>query len=154
MFRWLMVGFGIGMAALVFISTFFYREKHFTQEQKQPPFFTAIKECFTNRSFVVFETISFTIIFAQTAIMQGIWLYFDELKVPGLPLYVALAVGIVAGVILWINRRDKWGVKTSTRLMALIFAVGCFSCWWAGVRSSHLPSAFCASASGLPAACT
>ncbi|HSQ18165.1 MAG TPA: MFS transporter [Anaerolineales bacterium] len=125
-FRWLMVGFGIGMAALVFVSTFFYREKHFTQEQKQPPFFTAIKECFTNRAFVVFETISFTIIFAQTAIMQGIWLYFDELKVPGLPLYVALAVGIVAGVVLWINRRDKWGVKTSTRLMALIFAVGCF----------------------------
>jgi hypothetical protein len=82
-FRWLMVAFGIGMAALVFISTFFYREKHFTQEQKQPPFFTAIKECFTNRSFVVFETISFTIIFAQTAIMQGIWLYVEDLKVPG-----------------------------------------------------------------------
>ena len=110
-FRWLMVSFGIGMAALVFISTFFYREKHFTQEQKQPPFFTAIKECFTNRSFVVFETISFTIIFAQTAIMQGIWLYFDELKVPGLPLYVALAIGIVAGVILWINRPRKVGTS-------------------------------------------
>jgi glycoside/pentoside/hexuronide:cation symporter, GPH family len=126
-FRWLMVGFGIGMAALVFISTFFYREKHFAQEQQQPPFFTAIKECFTNRSFVIFEIISFTIIFAQTALMQGIWLYFDELKVSGLPLYIALAVGIVGGVLLWINRRDKWGIKNSTRIMTLIFASGCFA---------------------------
>jgi len=126
-FRWLMVGFGIGMAALIFISTFFYREKHFAQEEEQPPFFTAFKECFTNRSFVVFETISFTIIFAQTSLMQGIWLYFDELKVSGLPLYIALAVGIVGGVVLWINRRDKWGIKTSTRIMTLVFALGCFA---------------------------
>jgi GPH family glycoside/pentoside/hexuronide:cation symporter len=125
-FRWLMNAFGIAMAALVFISTFFYREKHFTQEEKQPPFFTAIKDCFTNRSFVVFETISFTIIFAQTALMQGIWLYFDELKVSGLPLYIALAVGIIGGVVLWINRRDRWGIKTSTRIMALVFSIGCF----------------------------
>ncbi len=139
-FRWLMVGFGIGMAALVFISTFFYREKHFAQEQQQPPFFTAIKECFTNRSFVVFETISFTIIFAQTALMQGIWLYFDELKVSGLPLYIALAAGIVGGVVLWINRRDKWGIKNSTRIMALVFAIGCLAL----VLGGHyvIPAAF------------
>lgn len=139
-FRWLMVAFGVGMAALVFISTFFYREKHFTQEQKQPPFFTAIKECFKNRSFVVFETISFTIIFAQTALMQGIWLYFDELQVSGLPLYIALAVGIVGGVALWISQRDRWGIKTSTRLMALVFAIGCLALLVGG--RSVIPAAF------------
>src|SRR5512143_3196821 len=73
-FRWLMIGFGIGMAALVLFSTFFYRENHFAQEQKQPSFFAAIKACFRNRSFVLFEVISFTVIFAQTALMQGIWI--------------------------------------------------------------------------------
>ena len=124
-FRWLMVGFGIGISVLVFISTYFYHEKHFTQEQQQPPFFGAIKECFANRSFVVFETVSFAIIFAQTALMQGIWLYFDELHVSGLPLYISLAAGIVGGVVLWINRREKWGIKTSTRIMAMVFAIGC-----------------------------
>jgi GPH family glycoside/pentoside/hexuronide:cation symporter len=139
-FRWLMVGFGIGMAALVYISTFFYREKHFAQEQEQPPFFTSIKECFTNRSFVVFETISFTIIFAQTALMQGIWLYFDEIKVSGLPLYIALAAGIIGGVVLWINRREKWGIKTSTRIMALVFATGCLTLLLGG--HSVIPAAF------------
>jgi GPH family glycoside/pentoside/hexuronide:cation symporter len=126
-FRWLMTAFGLGMAALVFVSTFFYREKHFTQAEQQPPFVTAFKECFRNRSFIVFESISFTVIFAQTALMQGIWLYFDELKVSGLPLYVSLAAGIIGGVVLWINRRDKWGIKTSTRIMTLVFAIGCFA---------------------------
>jgi len=139
-FRWLMISFGVGMAALIFASTFFYREKHFAQEQEQPSFFRAIKECFTNRSFVVFETISFTIIFAQTALMQGIWLYFDELNVSGLPLYLALAVGIVAGIFLWIKRRDVWGIKTSTRLMALLFSAGCISLLLGG--RYMLPSVF------------
>jgi len=139
-FRWLMVGFGVGMSALILVSTFFYREKHFAQEQKQPAFLTAIKECFTNRSFVVFETISFTVIFAQTALMQGIWLYFDELQVSGLPLYVALAAGIVGGVLLWINRRDKWGIKASTRTMALVFAIGCFALLLGGRHV--IPAAF------------
>lgn len=139
-FRWLMVAFGVGMAALVFFSTFFYREKHFTQNQAQPPFLEAIKDCFTNRSFVVFETISFTIIFAQTALMQGIWLYFDEFAVPGLPLYIALGVGIVGGVVLWINRREKWGIKTSTRLMALVFSAGCLALLLGG--RSVVPAAF------------
>jgi glycoside/pentoside/hexuronide:cation symporter, GPH family len=139
-FRWLMVAFGIGMAALVFFSTFFYREKFFTQEQQQPAFFTAIKECLTNRSFVVFETISFTIIFAQTALMQGIWLYFDELKISGVPLYIALAAGIIGGVVLWINQREKWGLKTSTRIMTVVFAIGCFALLVGGY--SLVPAAF------------
>lgn len=131
-FRWLMTGFGIGMAVLAFISTFFYREKHFTQEQEQPPFFKAFAECFRNKAFIVFETISFTIIFAQTALMQGIWIYFDEIDVSRLPLYIALGTGIVAGVFLWINRRDKWGVKKSTIIMTLLFAIGCFSILFGG----------------------
>jgi GPH family glycoside/pentoside/hexuronide:cation symporter len=126
-FRWMMVAIGLGMSLLVYISTYFYHEKNFTQDQEQPPFFSAIKECFTNRSFVVFETISFTIIFAQTALMQGIWLYFDEIPVEGLPLYISLAVGIVGGVVLWIKRRERWGIKTSTRIMTVVFAIGCLA---------------------------
>jgi GPH family glycoside/pentoside/hexuronide:cation symporter len=32
----------------------------------------------------------------------------------------------VGGVFLWINRREPWGVKLSTRLFSLAFAIGCF----------------------------
>ncbi len=139
-FRWLMIGFGIAMAALVFCSTFFYRENHFAQEQRQPSLFAAIRECFRNRSFVVFEVISFTVIFAQTALMQGIWLYFDEIKVSTLPLYIALGLGIVGGMLLWINRLEPWGVKTSTRVMSLLFALGCFVLLLGG--RTVIPAAF------------
>ncbi len=125
-FRWFMALFAVGMGVLIFASTFFYKEKHYTQDQEQPGFLTAFKECFTNRSFVIFEVISFTIIFVQTSLMQGLWYYFDEISVPAMPLYLALAGGIIGGVFLWINRREPWGVKLSTRLFSLSFAIGCF----------------------------
>lgn len=125
-FRWFMVLFAVVMGMIIFASTFFYKEKHYTQEAEQFGFVRAFIECFTNRSFVVFEVLSFTIIFVQTALMQGLWYYFDEIDVSRTPLYVALAAGIIGGVFLWINRREPWGVKLSTRLFSLAFAVGCF----------------------------
>jgi glycoside/pentoside/hexuronide:cation symporter, GPH family len=121
-----MVMFGIGLAVLVLISTLFYREKHYAQEGEQFGFIDSIKRCFSNRSFLLFETISFTIIFVQTALMAGLWYYFDEINVSAVPLYFSLAAGIVAGVVLWISMRDRWGVKKSVRLMSLLFSVGCF----------------------------
>ncbi len=125
-FRWFMVLFAVAMGVIIFASTFFYKEKHYTQEAEQFGFVRAFIACFTNRSFVVFEVLSFTIIFVQTALMQGLWYYFDEIDVSRTPLYVALAAGIIGGVFLWINRREPWGVKLSTRLFSLIFAIGCF----------------------------
>lgn len=125
-FRWIMAGFGLGMGAMVLFSTFFYQEKHFQQEEEQFSLFKSIKECFTNRSFIVFEVISFTVIYVQTALMQGVLYYFDELRVPAVPLYAALGLGIVGGVVLWVTQVRRWGVKLSVRLMSLLFAVGCF----------------------------
>ncbi len=125
-FRWFMALFALGMGLVIFSSTFFYKEKHYTQDEEQPGFFTAFKECFANRSFVLFEIISFTIMFVQTSLMQGLWYYFDEIDVARTPLYAALALGIIGGVFLWINRREPWGVKLSTRLFSLAFAIGCF----------------------------
>lgn len=125
-FQWFMIIFGVVMCAVIFASTYFFHEKHYVQEDQQPPFLLSLKECFRNRSFIVFESISFTIIFAQTALMTGLWFYFDEIDVPRIPLYIALAVGIIGGVIFWIQRRDTWGVKTCTRWFSLLFALGCF----------------------------
>jgi GPH family glycoside/pentoside/hexuronide:cation symporter len=114
------------MGLVIYASTFFYKEKHYTQEDEQPGIIDALAQCFTNRSFVIFEVLSFTIMFVQTSLMQGLWYYFDEIDVARTPLYVALAAGIIGGVFLWINRREPWGVKFSTRLFSLLFAVGCF----------------------------
>jgi GPH family glycoside/pentoside/hexuronide:cation symporter len=126
LFRIIMFILGIAMGMVIFFSTFFYREKRFTQAEEQFAFFKSLKDCFTNRAFVVFEVLSFTAIFAQTALMQGLWIYFDKIAVSPAPLYLALAVGIVVGAALWINRRDVWGIKVSVRWMSLMFATGCF----------------------------
>jgi GPH family glycoside/pentoside/hexuronide:cation symporter len=116
---------GVLVGVLIFLSTFFYREKHFQQDEQQPGLWTAIKECFRNKSFIVFEVMSFTVIYIQTALMQGVLYYFDELKVPGMPMYLALAVGIVGGLIFWIKMRDVWGIKQNMRAVCLEFAIGC-----------------------------
>lgn len=97
LFRTVLTGFGLVMGALIFASTFFYREKHFQQAEQQFSLVKSIKECFANFSFVMFLTISFTVIYVQTALMQGVLYYFDELKVSAIPLYVALLAGIVGG---------------------------------------------------------
>jgi len=125
LFPWVMAGFGIVMSMIIFFSTFYYSEKHYLQDEQQPPFFSALKECFKNLSFLIFEAISFTVIFVQTGLMLGLGYYLDELGLPGVPLYAALGVGIILGIIVFVNRREKWGVKNSTRLMALVFSLGC-----------------------------
>ena len=71
-FRLIMTGFGIAVGLIIFFSTFFYQEKHLNQADEQLPFFQALKECFTNFSFIVFESIGFTVIYVQTALMQGV----------------------------------------------------------------------------------
>jgi GPH family glycoside/pentoside/hexuronide:cation symporter len=125
-FQMIMAGFGVLMAALIFFSTFFYKEKHYQQEEVQPPFFKSLKECFTNRSFLVFEVLSFTIIYVQTALMLGLNYYLGEFSLPAVPLYAALGVGIVGGVFFFVRLREKLGVKVCTMIMTLIFSIGCF----------------------------
>ncbi len=124
-FRWAMIGLGVAMGLIIFFSTYFFKEKHFAQEEEQFGFIKAFKECFTNRSFVVFEVLSFTIMFAQTALMTGIWYYFDVLDMPRGPMLTALGAGIVLGVIVWIRLRDRWGIKLCTQIFTLCFALGC-----------------------------
>jgi glycoside/pentoside/hexuronide:cation symporter, GPH family len=123
-FQAIMIAFGIAMGLLIFFSTFFYREKHLQQAEQQFGFVKSLVECFKNRSFVIFEVMSFTVIFVQTALMMGVLYYFDEIDVAAAPLYVALLVGIIAGVVTFVRMREKWGVKNSTRYMALVFSFG------------------------------
>lgn len=125
-FQMIMAGFGILMAALIFISTYFYQEKNLQQAEHQPPFLKSLKECFTNRSFIVFEVISFTIIFVQTSLMLGLNYYLAEFSTPALALYISLGAGIVGGIFLFVNMREKIGVKYCTMLMAAVFSAACF----------------------------
>lgn len=125
MYRLIMAGLAIGMGLIVYFSTFFYEEKHFQQQEQQLPFLKSIKESFSNFAFVIFLVLSFSIMYIQTSLMQGVAYYFDEVMGTALPAYIGLGVGIVTGIILWVNRRDRWGVKRCLAIWLGLFALGC-----------------------------
>ncbi len=125
-FRTILIAMAVVMGIIIAVSTFFYEEKHFQQEEQQPPFLTAFKESLKNKAFIIFLVVSFTVIYIQTSLMQGVAYYFDEvMRDNGLPIYIGLAVGIVAGIFLWVKMRDRWGVKRCLMVWLGIFAAGC-----------------------------
>jgi GPH family glycoside/pentoside/hexuronide:cation symporter len=130
-YRLIMIGLGVLMAVVIYASTFFYKENHFQQEEEQFNFWKSLGACFRNKSFVVFESISFTVIYVQNQLMQGIYYYYDELsmgvaKSTGTALTLgSLFAGAVLGLLLFLNRRDVWGVKRCVRVFASMFGLGC-----------------------------
>jgi GPH family glycoside/pentoside/hexuronide:cation symporter len=125
-FQLIMTGIGLLAFLIIFFSTFFYKEKGYHQEEKQPSILKSIVACFKNKPFIIFEVISFTVIFAQTIIMQGVIYYFDEFtNVPMLYCYIALGVGAIGGMAMWLTLREKFGMKPMMLIMTGLFAIGC-----------------------------
>ena len=124
-FQIIMTILGIVIFVVIFASTFFYKEKVQSENEETENIFKAVISCFKNRSFVIFEIISFTVIFIQTILMQGVIYYFDAYKnVPMAFAYGALGLGAVFGVVLFASKTSSWGVKKCTILMCIVFAVG------------------------------
>ena len=124
-FQLIMTVLGIVIFAVIFASTFFYKEKVQSENEETENIFKAVISCFKNRSFVIFEILSFTVIFIQTILMQGVIYYFDAFKnVPMAFAYGALGLGAVFGVVLWAKKTISWGVKKCCVIMCIIFAIG------------------------------
>ncbi|MFW9899375.1 MAG: MFS transporter [Candidatus Thorarchaeota archaeon] len=120
----IMIGIIVGL--IVFVSTFFYEEKHYLQEEEKVPFFESIKNTFKNKSFIIFEVISFTVIYVQAGLMLGLAFYLDELETSMLLLFIAMFIGIFIGLFLFIGKQGKLGVKKSMQIMIGIFSLSCF----------------------------
>ncbi len=131
-FRWIMTGVGLVAGAIIFLSTYFYHEKHFQQDEEQFPFFKSLAACFKNFPFIVFEVISFTVIYLNTGLMQGVLYYFDEIEVSPLPMYLALGAGILLGIIFFIRARERLGARLLLMLWTAGFALGCFGLAFGG----------------------
>lgn len=123
-YQLLMTGIGIVAGVIVFFSTFFYKENGYAKEEEQYPFFKSIKICFKNKSFLVFEIISFSITYIQTALMLGLSYYFEAFSINFLWCYLAMFAGIVAGMTLFTKSVLSWGVKKSVVVMCVIFGGG------------------------------
>jgi GPH family glycoside/pentoside/hexuronide:cation symporter len=124
-FQIIMTVLGIVIFAVIFASTFFYKEKVQSENEETENIFKAVVSCFKNRSFVVFEVLSFTVIFIQNILMQGVIYYFDAYEnVPMAFAYGALGVGALFGVVLFATKTSVWGVKKCTLLMCIVFSIG------------------------------
>ena len=110
-FRILMGILAILMAGVIFASTWFYNEKIYLQEEEPYGIIKSIVECFANKAFLIFLVVSFTVIYVQTNLMMGVLYYFDEIAVPALPMYIALGLGVIAGVLVFVLQREKLGLK-------------------------------------------
>ncbi len=121
-FRIIMTCIGVFAFIVIFVSTFFYKEKVQNESEEQPGIFRSVAECFKNRSFVIFEILSFTVIFIQTILMQGVIYYFDEFSTPMPLAYGALGLGAVGGIVLWIKMLRPWGVRRCVTVMCVSFS--------------------------------
>ena len=121
-FQIIMACIGVFAFLVIFFSTFFYKEKVQNESEEQMNIFRSVIECFKNRSFVVFEVLSFTVIFIQTNLMQGVNYYFDEFKTNMALAYGCLGLGAVGGILLWIRMLRPWGVRKCVTIMCVTFA--------------------------------
>ncbi len=123
-FQLTMIIIGVVAGIIMFFSTFFYKENEYVKKEEQYPFLKSIGYCFKNKSFIVFEVISFTVTFVQTALFIGLSYYFDAYEINYLYCYIALFVGVAVGLSLWLTvGLKKWGVKKSILVMCVVFAV-------------------------------
>lgn len=123
-YQLLMTGIGVFAGIIIFTSTFFYKENGYAKEEEQYPFFESMKVCFKNRSFIIFEIISFSITYIQTALMMGLSYYFEAFSINFLWCYLAMFAGIVAGMALFTHSAGKWGIKKSIVFMCIVFGSG------------------------------
>ena len=123
-YQLIMTGIGVLAGIIVFVSTFFYKENGYVKHEQQPSFFKSLKICFKNKSFIIFEIISFSITYIQTALMMGLSYYFDAFKINYLWCYLALFIGIAFGMFMYSKFQSKWGVKKSVVIMCVIFGSG------------------------------
>ena len=131
----IMVGLGLVGGVVIFISTFFYKENGYVKEEAQPGFFKGLLTCLKNKSFLLFEVISFTVIYAQANLMTGLtaaWPMWSATWLgdsASLAQYICLGVvviGAAVGVVFDSLLQGKIGAKVLTLGMCASMAIGCF----------------------------
>ena len=124
-FHIVVAGLGIFAFLIIFFSTFFIKEKVITEPDDSMNIFKSIYLCFKNISFVIFEVLSFSVIFIQTDLLMGVNYYFNEFGTNLMPYaYGALGAGAILGMIFWLNRLKPWGVRKCIFIMCVLFASG------------------------------
>lgn len=122
-FQIIMTCIGAGTFLIIFTSTFFYKEKIQDESETMPGLIKSVVSCFKNKAFVIFEVLSFTVIFVQTILMQGVIYYFDEFETSMAVAYGVLGAGAIIGIIMWLKKLGAWGIRNCVLICCSSFAV-------------------------------
>lgn len=131
----IMCGVGVLGGLIIFFSTFLYHENGYVKDEPQPKFWDGLKACLKNKSFLLFEAISFTVIYAQSNLMSGlqaVWPMWQDSATylgSGTSMFVCYGImllGAAGSLVLYLKLREKWGAKNCTLLSIAGFAFGCF----------------------------
>ncbi|UYP47179.1 hypothetical protein NEF87_003464 [Candidatus Lokiarchaeum ossiferum] len=128
---------------IVFASSYIVKENHYTQEEEQPPFFKALLSSFKNKSFLIFEVLSFTVIYVQSALFMGLGYYMEEVtNVNVIPLIVAMLISTIGTLIILVTRHETWGVKKLMQGCLLGISVGAITLSFLGKNQIFATIAF------------
>ncbi|MCY3413212.1 MAG: MFS transporter [Candidatus Heimdallarchaeota archaeon] len=117
---------GVFVGLVTFLSSYSTKENYYTQEENQPPFWEGLKMSLRNRAFLIFEILSFTVIYVQTALFQGLLYYVEEIEINLLPLFAALIISTVMMLIFLIRSHEKLGVKRCMQISLSGVSLGAF----------------------------
>jgi glycoside/pentoside/hexuronide:cation symporter, GPH family len=117
---------GVSIGILTFISSYMAEEKGYIKYEEQPGFFKALAISFKNKSFLIFEILSFTVIYVQTALFQGLFYYADEIDVNIYVMYAALIFSTIATLVFLLMKYISWGVKLCMRICLAGVSLGCY----------------------------
>ena len=115
---------GLSMGAIIYISTYFYKEKHQLSEEPQLGFLKSLLECLKNKQFILYEVLSFTVILVNGGLLLGLYYYLDEFNMiyqPGL--YIGIGLGVVAGLIAVPNAVKNFGVRNTLIVICLMMSI-------------------------------
>jgi GPH family glycoside/pentoside/hexuronide:cation symporter len=80
-FRPIMIFLAILCSGLIFMSSFYIREREFAQIQQQESFMEGLKKTIKNKSFIAFELAGFCITLLTWILMTGMFYYLDYIVV-------------------------------------------------------------------------
>lgn len=117
LFRPIMILIAILSSAIMYISTYYLEEKHYTMSEPQPGILESIKLTFRNHHFIIFEGSKFMIVLFTNILTTGVLYYIQfVLDLGGSTIAKLLPVVAVFGtatlcVLFFQTKVDKWGLR-------------------------------------------
>ncbi len=128
-FRITMVILGIISGAAIFISSYYIKEKKYTQKEETLGFWESIKVTFKNKPFLIVEIAIFSTVIMQNVLTSYFVFLFDyavDVSMNLLNIILIIITLLILGIsVYWLNTKiEKYGVKKLMIVGGIVAAIG------------------------------